>query len=206
MTGAELLTEFNAIVANDLYPIGASTDAGKLSLLNIAARKVMRNLAILEQSVQFNFVTGTTQYDLFTLSTPLYEVLKVKYNGNEELWKDPNPENLGYYPIDHYINIYADLPNATVVTLTGYRSSPTIANTSSQITGIPEEALLPIVQFAVIEGCVANEDTNEQRVRLATLEKTAYEKLSRYRSMYAKSQFPDFNSSRNRNYIYPRYI
>jgi hypothetical protein len=203
MTGSDLLTQFDAIVANDFAPIGASTTAGKLSLLNIAARKVMRNLAILEQSVQFNFISGTTRYDLYTLSTPLYEVLRVR-NGSSTLVKDPDPDNLGWYPIDHYIDVYANLPDATVLKLTGYRGAPQIANTNTQITLIPEEALLPVVQLAVVEGCVANEDTNEQRLRLASLEKTAYEKLNRYRSMYAKSQFPDF--SNRRGVIYPRYI
>lgn len=204
MTGAELLTQFNSIVANDLYPIGADTDAMKMQLINIAARKVMRNLSILEQSVNLTYATGTTRYDLFGLTTPLYEVLEVK-NGTSQIYKYPDPDQKGWYPIDHFIDIYADLPNATVLSLKGYRSCATIANNSTNITDIPDEAQLPVVQLAVIEGCVANEDTPEQRVRLQSLEKTAYEKLSRYRSMYAKAQFPAFRG-RNQGVVFPRFI
>lgn len=190
MTGAELLTQFNEIVANDLYPIGASTDAMKMNLINIAARRAFRELALFTKGVQFNYVTGQSSYNLLTLSQPLYEVTQLKYLGRT-IPKSINDDENGWTQVGTDIILYdTNIANATVVTLDGYKAPATIVNNSTNITSIPEEAFLPIVQLAVVEGCSAQEDAPEQLLRLNRLESTARAKLLRYSSQASKGAFP----------------
>jgi len=190
MTGAELLTQFNEIVANDLYPIGASTDAMKMNLINIAARRAFRYLELWKKGVTFSYATGQDTYSLLGLTTPLYEVTKLSYL-NRDRERSTDPQREGYTQVGTDIILFdTTIANATVITLEGYRLPLTIANNSTNITDIPEEAFLPIVQLAVFEGCSAHEDAPEQLLRLQRLESTAKSKLQRYSSQYAKGAFP----------------
>jgi len=87
MTGNELIATFDEIVANDLYPVFASTSAQKLDAFNNAKRQIFRMLNYPAVDVPVTITAGVQTYSLNSLATPLYIATLVKLNGGE-LFKD----------------------------------------------------------------------------------------------------------------------
>jgi len=194
MTGNELITEFDAVVANDLYPIGASSSAAKLVLLNIAARRIMHLLKIVVRSVPVTYSTGTTRYDLLTApSVPLDEVNRLVYN-DVDYPRSANEDDLGWSQVDTYIDVFAVITNAATFYLHGYQAPLAITASATAITDVPVDLHIALVQLAVVEGCVANEDDPAQLMRLQRLEQTALDKINRRVAKNASTAFAFINS------------
>ncbi len=122
MTGNELIATFDEIVANDLYPVFASTTAQKLDAFNNAKRQIFRMLNYPAVDVPVTITAGVQTYSLNSLATPLYIATLVKLNGGE-LFKDQ------WGQVADQITIIPAIVASTVLTLTGYkRGLPVVAD------------------------------------------------------------------------------
>ena len=192
MTGNELLTEFDGIAANDLDPL-ATTTAAKLTLLNTAARRVMHLLKIIRRSVPLVYVGGTTRYNLMSLSPPLDEATRVRRN-NVDYPRVYGEDGKGWNQVDDFVDIFFDAADGDILTVDGYISALPITASATQITDIPVDLHLAVVQLAVVEGCVAHEDDPAQIMRLQRLERTALDKINRRVGKNASTAFAFINS------------
>lgn len=188
-----MITEFDGIAANDLYPL-ATTSAAKLILLNIAAKRIMHLLHIIKRQVPITYATGTTRYNLLTAaSVPLSEVNRVRYL-SVDYTRDAIEDNKGWFQVDDFIDIFFTVANAGIVYVDGYQSSIPIVATTAAITDVPIDLHIALVQLAIVEGCVAHEDSPEQSIRLQRLERTAMEKINRRVAKNASTAFPFINA------------
>jgi hypothetical protein len=192
MTGNELLAEFDGIAANDLDPL-ATTTAAKLALLNIAARRVMHLLKIIRRSVPLAYVSGTTRYNLRSLSTPLDEANRVRLN-NVDYPRSSDADGKGWSQVDDFIDIFFTAQDGNILYIDGYQSSLPIVASTTQITDVPADLHLAVVQLAIVEGCVAHEDDPGQLTRLQRLERTALDKINRRVGKNASTAFAFINS------------
>ena len=192
MTGNELLAEFDGIAANDLDPL-ATTTAAKLALLTIAARRVMHLLKIIRRSVPLAYVDGTTRYNLMSLSTPLDEANRVKLNSTDYP-RSADADGKGWNQVDDFIDLFFEAQNGDIIYIDGYQSSLPITASATQITDVPADLHLAVVQLAIVEGCVAHEDDPGQLTRLQRLERTALDKINRRIGKNASTAFAFINS------------
>ena len=194
MTGAQILAEFEALVTNDLYPVFATTDAAKLETINIAARRVMSGVKILYRQSPLTYTTGTTRYSLLALPVPIISVNRVRMD-DVDYYESVHEQDLGWTQIGEYIDIFFAADNAATIEIDGYKAGAPIVDTSAAITDIPVDLHMAIVQLAIVEACVADEDDQGQLLRLQRLEQSANAKVSRYEARMNSNRFP-FKSSR----------
>lgn len=191
MTGNELLAEYDAIVANDLYPVYASTSAAKLVAINIAARRIMRMLKLKEFASALTYVTGTTKYDLLSLSPPLVECTRV-VKDNVEICKLQEVDEKGWTQIGDSVQIFTDADNGDIFYIDGFLAPAPIVASGASITDIPIECQIALVLFAVVGTCVAQEEDPTQITRLNMMDKAANAQVVRYAAHSASAGFPRF--------------
>lgn len=182
MTGANLLAAYSEIALDDRFPVLGVNASGvdntfALTYLNIAARRVMTMLQI-EAKGTFLFTSGTYTYALTSVSTPMYQVNKLKV-GTAWLDRTNIEETYGWYANRGNLYFNENFATSTVVTVYGYQAPATIANNSSSITDIPEDVHLAVAQLAIVEGVGSH---REEYGDIKMLEKVALDSVGRYLS------------------------
>lgn len=183
MTGNELIATFDEIVANDLYPVFASTTAQKLDAFNNAKRQIFRMLNYPALDVPVTITAGVQTYSLNSLATPLYIATLVKLNGGE-LFKDQ------WGQVADQITIIPAIVASTVLTLTGYKRGLPVVADNNQVTDLPTDLHIPLVYLAIRSACGSQEDAPEQLARLQTMEALAIQRVMAYAQIQSRSDFP----------------
>lgn len=183
MTGNQLLSAYNEIVINDLYPVLATSSAERLYYLNMAKRDIFRLLRYPASEVLATTTAGVQTYSLNTLPIPLHIVTAVKLNGS-----DLDKEN--WYQIAENITLVPAITASSVLKLTGYmRGLPIIADNNA-ITDVPEDLHMAIVYQAIYNSCGSQEDDNTQLLRLQTMVSRAMEKVIAIGNIQSRADFP----------------
>lgn len=182
MTGANLLAAYSEIALDDRFPVLGVNASGvdntqALAYLNIAARRVMTMLQI-EAKGTFSFTSGTYVYALTTISTPMYQVNKVKV-GDAVLSRATIEDNFGWYANRGNLVFNENFATSTTVTVYGYQAPATIANNGTSITDIPEDVHLAVAQLAIVEGVGSH---REEYGDVKQMEKIALDSVARYLS------------------------
>ena len=180
MTGNQLLTTYNEIVANDLYPVFATTSTEKLLHLNTAKREVMRLLSYPAVDVPLVSVVGVQSYSLASLSVPMFLVNSVKYN---------NAMIADWYVTGESIVFTIPL-DGTTLELNGFQRGTPIVLDNNAISDVPEDLHLPIVYLAIVASCGSQEDDQTQLIRLQKMEMIAKDRIQKYQQIQLRQEFP----------------
>ena len=183
MTGNQLLSAYNEIVINDLYPVLATSSAERLYYLNMAKRDIFRLLRYPVYRVLATTTAGVQTYSLNTLPTPLYIVTNVNLDGS-----DLDREN--WYQIAENITLVPAITASSVLKLTGYMRGLPIVADNNAITDIPEDLHMAIVYQAIYNSCGSQEDDNTQLLRLQTMVSRAMEKVIAVGNIQSRADFP----------------
>ena len=183
MTGNQLLSAYNEIVINDLYPVLATSSAERLYYLNMAKRDIFRLLRYPAYRVLTTTTAGVQTYSLNTLSIPLYIVTNVNLDGS-----DLDREN--WYQIAENITLVPAITASSVLKLTGYMRGLPIVADNNAITDIPEDLHMAIVYQAIYNSCGSQEDDNTQLLRLQTMVSRAMEKVIAIGNIQSRADFP----------------
>lgn len=183
MTGNELISTFDEIVANDLYPVFASTTAQKLDAFNNAKHQIFRMLNYPVADVPVTITAGLQTYSLNSVATPLYIVTLVKYNGQIL-------ESNQWYQIGEQITIVPTIAVSTTLSLTGYRRGTPIVADNNQVTDLPTDLHIPLVYLAIKSACGSQEDAPEQLNRLNSMELIATQRVMAYAQIQSRVDFP----------------
>lgn len=183
MTGNQLLSAYNEIVINDLYPVLATTTLERLYYLNMAKRDLFRLIRYPAADVSVTITPAVQTYSLNTLPTPLYIVTSVKLNSsvlNRDEW----------YQVGENITIVPTISAGNTLQLSGYmRGTPIVADNNA-ITDVPEDLHLAIVYQAIYNSCGSQEDDNTQMIRLQTMVSRFIEKAIAIGNTQARADFP----------------
>jgi hypothetical protein len=183
MTGNQLLSAYNEIVINDLYPVLATSSAERLYYLNMAKRDIFRLLRYPAYRVLATITAGVQTYSLNTLPIPLYIVTNVNLDGS-----DLDREN--WYQIAENITLVPAITASSVLKLTGYMRGLPIVADNNAITDIPEDLHMAIVYQAIYNSCGSQEDDNTQLLRLQTMVSRAMEKVIAIGNIQSRADFP----------------
>ena len=183
MTGNELIATFDEIVANDLYPVFASTSAQKLDAFNNAKRQIFRMLNYPAVDVPVTTTAGVQTYSLNSLATPLYIVTIAKINGGE-LFNDQ------WSQVADQITLIPAVVASTVLTLTGYKRGFPVVADNNQVTDLPTDLHIPLVYLAIRSSCGSQEDNPEQLARLQAMEALANQRVLAYAQIQSRADFP----------------
>jgi hypothetical protein len=182
MTGTQLLSVFNEIVLNDLYPVAATTTVERLFWLNQAKREIFRLIRYPATDVSVTLTPSVQTYSLNTLPTPLFQVTSVKYNETEldkEYW----------YQVGESITFVPTIVAGNTIKLTGFMRGASIVE-ANQITDLPEDLQIPIVYLAIYNSCGSQEDDNAQLNRLQSMVSRALDKAITIGNIQARADFP----------------
>ena len=190
MTGNQILAAYSEIALNDRFPVlgvnGSGVDNTQaLAYINIAARRVMRALAIPAKTT-FNFTDGTLTYALGSLPVPLSKVTKVLITDAEVAQTDIEKSS-GWYVLSDTLTFNENFTGTPIVTVYGIKAPSTITASGTAVTSIPEDCHLAVAQLAIVEGIGAHrEDYNE----VVQLESVALSAVNRYRLSMTNSYIP----------------
>lgn len=183
MTGNELISTFDEIVANDLYPVFASTTVQKLDAFNNAKRQIFRMLNYPAIDVPVTVSAGVQTYSLNSLTTPIYLATKVKFN-NAVLGSDQ------YYQIADQLTLIPTISAGNTVLVSGFkRGTPTVAD-NNEVTDLPVDLHIPLVYLAIRSACGSQEDAPEQLARLQAMESLALQRVLAYTQIQSRADFP----------------
>lgn len=183
MTGNELIATFDEIVANDLYPVFASTTAQKLDAFNNAKRQIFRMLNYPAVDVPVTITAGVQTYSLNSLATPLYIVTIAKINGGIL-------DNDQWGQVADQITLIPAVVASTVLTLTGYKRGFPVVADNNQVTDLPTDLHIPLVYLAIRSACGSQEDNPEQLARLQAMEALANQRVLAYAQIQSRADFP----------------
>lgn len=183
MTGNELIATFDEIVANDLYPVFASTTAQKLDAFNNAKRQIFRMLNYPAVDVPVTTTAGVQTYSLNSLATPLYIVTIAKINGGIL-------DNDQWGQVADQITLIPAVVASTVLTLTGYKRGLPVVADNNQVTDLPTDLHIPLVYLAIRSACGSQEDNPEQLARLQAMEALANQRVLAYAQIQSRADFP----------------
>lgn len=183
MTGNELIATFDEIVANDLYPVFASTTAQKLDAFNNAKRQIFRMLNYPAVDVPVTTTAGVQTYSLNSLATPLYIVTIAKINGGIL-------DNDQWGQVADQITLIPAVVASTVLTLTGYKRGFPVVADNNQVTDLPTDLHIPLVYLAIRSACGSQEDNPEQLARLQAMEALANQRVLAYAQIQSRADFP----------------
>ena len=183
MTGNQLISTFDEIVANDLYPVFASTTVQKLDAFNNAKRQIFRMLNYPAIDVPVTVSAGVQTYSLNSLATPIYLATKVKFN-NAVLDSDQ------YYQIADQLTLIPTIAVGNTVLVSGFkRGSLTVAD-NNEVTDLPVDLHIPLVYLAIRSACGSQEDAPEQLARLQAMESLALQRVLAYTQIQSRADFP----------------
>jgi hypothetical protein len=183
MTGNQLISTFDEIVANDLYPVFASTTVQKLDAFNNAKRQIFRMLNYPAIDVPVTVSAGVQTYSLNSLTTPIYLATKVKFN-NAVLGSDQ------YYQIADQLTLIPTISAGNTVLVSGFkRGTPTVAD-NNEVTDLPVDLHIPLVYLAIRSACGSQEDAPEQLARLQAMESLALQRVLAYTQIQSRADFP----------------
>ena len=183
MTGNELIATFDEIVANELYPVFASTSAQKLDAFNNAKRQIFRMLNYPAVDVPVTIAAGVQTYSLNSLATPLYIVTIAKINGGIL-------DNDQWGQVADQITLIPAVVASTVLTLTGYKRGFPVVADNNQVTDLPTDLHIPLVYLAIRSACGSQEDNPEQLARLQAMEALAIQRVLAYAQIQSRADFP----------------
>lgn len=183
MTGNQLLSAYNEIVINDLYPVLATTTSERLYYLNMAKRDIFRLIRYPAKDVSVTLTPAVQTYSLTSLPTPLYIVTAVKLNGSYIDKED-------WYQVGENITIVPTISAGNTLQLSGYQRGTPIVADSNPITDIPEDLHLAIVYQAIYNSCGSQEDDNAQLLRLQSMVSRTIEKVLFIANVQARVDFP----------------
>jgi hypothetical protein len=183
MTGNQLISTFDEIVANDLYPVFASTTVQKLDAFNNAKRQIFRMLNYPAIDVPVTVSAGVQTYSLNSLATPIYLATKVTLN-NAVLDSDQ------YYQIADQLTLIPTIAAGNTVLVSGFkRGSLTVAD-NNEVTDLPVDLHIPLVYLAIRSACGSQEDAPEQLARLQAMESLALQRVLAYTQIQSRADFP----------------
>ncbi|HLO98629.1 MAG TPA: hypothetical protein VK171_08550 [Fimbriimonas sp.] len=193
MTGNQLINAYSEIVLNDLYPVAAFDDSGTVSstvlhYLNVAARRICRLLRVRAKS-SFVYYEGVQEYVLSALPTPLFEVSRVVVNATD-IRRATLEDNFGWLVLGDHLVFNETFADESSVVAYGFRYPVEIEASDAEVTTLPADLHIPLVQLAVVEGCSANEDDQEQMLRLRNMESAALVRVDRFRHKEAMNSVP----------------
>ena len=183
MTGNELIATFDEIVANDLYPVFASTSAQKLDAFNNAKRQIFRMLNYPAVDVPVTIAAGVQTYSLNSIATPLYIVTIAKIDGGIL-------DNDQWGQVADQITLIPTVVASTVLTLTGYKRGFPVVADNNQVTDLPTDLHIPLVYLAIRSACGSQEDNPEQLARLQAMEALANQRVLAYAQIQSRADFP----------------
>jgi hypothetical protein len=183
MTGNQLITTFDEIVANDLYPVFASTTVQKLDAFNNAKHQIFRHLNYPAKDVPITVTAGLQTYSLNTIATPVYIATLVKFN-DAELYPDQ------WYQVADQITLVPTVAATTTLSVTGYKRGLPVVADNNEVTDLPVDLHLSLVYLAIKAACGSQEDNPEQLARLAQMEAIAMQKVLAYAQIQSRADFP----------------
>ena len=183
MTGNELIATFDEIVANDLYPVFASTTTQKLDAFNNAKHQIFRLLNFPAVDVPVTITAGLQTYSLNNLSIPLYIATMVKYNG-QLLDKDQ------WSQVADQLTVVPTIAGTTTLSVTGFRRGLPVVADANQVSDLPTDLHIPLVYLAIRSACGSQEDAPEQLARLQAMEALAIQRVLAYGQIQSRIDFP----------------
>lgn len=193
MTGNQLINAYSEIALNDLYPVAAFDDSGAVSstvlhYLNVAARRICRLLRVRAKS-PFVYYDGVQEYVLSALPTPLFEVSRVVVNATD-IRRATLEDDFGWLVLEDHLVFNETFADESSVEAYGFRYPVEIEASDDEVTTLPVDLHIPLVQLAIVEGCSANEDNQEQMLRLRNMESAALVRVDRFRHKESMNSVP----------------
>jgi hypothetical protein len=190
MTGTQILAAYSEIALNDRFPVlgvngSGVDDTQALAYINIAARRVMRALAIPAKTT-FTFTDGTLTYALSSLPIPLSKVTKVLVTNGEVPQTDIESTS-GWYVLSETLTFNENFTGSPTVTVYGIKAPSTITDSGTAVSSIPEDCHLAVAQLAIIEGVGSH---REEYAEISQLESVALMAINRYRLAMTNAYIP----------------